>query len=70
MLTIVSYWEMQTKITMMYITSHQSESLSLKNLQTMNAEEDMEKREPSYTIGGNVHGCSHHGEQYENSFKN
>ena len=30
----------------------------------------VEKREPSYTIGGNVHGCSHHGEQYENSFKN
>ena len=54
MLTIVIYWEMQIKITMMCITSHQSESLSLKNLQTMNAEEDMDKREPSYTIGGNV----------------
>jgi len=45
---------MQIKITMMCITSHQSESQSLKNLQTMNAEEDMDKREPSYTIGGNV----------------
>ena len=23
-----------------------------------------EKREPSYTIGGHVNGCSHSGEQY------
>ena len=36
----------------------------------MNAEEDMEKREPSYTIGGNVNWCSHYEEQYGGSFKN
>ena len=24
----------------------------------------MEKREPSYTVGGNVSWCSHYGEQY------
>ena len=27
----------------------------------------MEKKEPSYTAGGNVNGCSHHGEQYGSS---
>ena len=35
-----------------------------KNLQTINAGEDMEKREPSYTVGGNVNWYSHYGEQY------
>ena len=27
----------------------------------------MEKREPSYTVGGNVNWCSHCGEQYGGS---
>ena len=29
----------------------------------------MEKREPSYTVGGNVNGYSHYGEQYGSSLK-
>ena len=29
----------------------------------------MEKREPSYTVGGNVNWCSHYGEQYAGSLK-
>ena len=29
----------------------------------------MEKREPSYTVGGNVNSCSHCGEQYGGSLK-
>ena len=29
----------------------------------------MEKREPSYTVGGNVNWCSHYGEQYGVSSK-
>ena len=29
----------------------------------------MEKREPSYTVGGNVNWCSHYGEQYGGSLK-
>ena len=29
----------------------------------------MEKKEPSYTVGGNVNWCSHYGEQYGNSLK-
>ena len=36
------------------ITSHRSEWPSSKNLQTINAGEGVEKREPAYTIGGNV----------------
>ena len=35
-------------------TSHQSEWPSLKSLQITNAGESIEKREPSYTVGGNV----------------
>ena len=35
-----------------------------------NAGEGVEKREPSYTVGGNVNWCSHYGKQYEGSSKN
>ena len=45
--------EMHIKTTMRYTTSHQSEWPSLKSLQT-NAEEGVEKRECSCTVGGNV----------------
>ena len=44
--------------------SHWSEWLSLKSLQRINAGEGLEKREPSYTVGGNVSWYSHYGEQY------
>ena len=40
----------------------------LKNLQTINAGEDMEKRETSCTVGGNVSWYSHCREQYGDSF--
>ena len=36
----------------------------------MDAGEDVEEREPSYTAGGNVSWCSHSGEQYGGSLKN
>ena len=36
---------------------------------TMNAGEGVEKREPSYTVGGNVNWYSHYGEQYGGSLK-
>ena len=52
------------------ITLHQSEWPSSKNLQTINAGEDVEKREHSYTVDGNLNWYSHYGEQYEGSFKN
>ena len=35
----------------------------------INAREDVEKREPSYTVGGNVKCYSHYGEQYGDSLK-
>ena len=41
----------------------------IKSLQIINAGEGVEKREPSYTVGGNVNLCSDFGEQYGGSFK-
>ena len=35
----------------------------------INTGEDVEKREPSYTVGGNINQYSHQGEQYGESFK-
>ena len=41
-----------------------------KNLQTINSVEDKEKREPSYTVGGNVNWYSQYVEQYGGASKN
>ena len=60
---------MQIKITMKYhlmlvrITT-------IKSLQTINAGEGVEKREPSYTVGGNSNWYNHYGEQCGDSLKN
>ena len=35
-----------------------------ESLQKTNEGEDVEKREPSYTVCGDVNQCSHYGEQY------
>ena len=51
-------------------TSHQLEWTSSENLQTTNAGEGVEKREPSCIVGGNVNWYSHYGEQYGGSLKN
>ena len=51
--TLLIIREMQIKTTMRYI-SCQSEWLLSKSLQTINAGEGVEKREPSYTVGGNA----------------
>ena len=61
---------MQIKTTIRDITSQQSEWPSSENLQTINAGEGVEKREPSCTVGGNVNGYSHYGEQHGGSLKN
>ena len=45
------------------ITLCQSEWPSSKNLQIINAGEDVEKREPFHTVGRNVNWYSHYGEQ-------
>ena len=47
-----------------------SEWLALKSLHTTNAGEDVEKREPLYTVAGNVNWCNHHGKQHGSSSKN
>jgi hypothetical protein len=41
-----------------------------KNLLIVNAGEGVEKREPSYTIGGSVSWYNHYGKQYYSSLKN
>ena len=60
--------EMQIKTTMIYHL-HWSEWPSLKHLQITNAGEGVEKRELSYTVGGDVNWYSHYGKQYGDSSK-
>ena len=40
----------------------------IKKSTNKNAGDGVEKREPSYTIGGNVNWYSHYGEQHGSSF--
>jgi len=61
--------EMQIKTTIRYHLKPNRRLLS-KSLQTINAGEDVEKNEPSYTVGGNANSYSHYGEQYGDSLKN
>ena len=42
----------------------------IKNLQTINAGEEVEKREHYYTVGGNTNCYSHYREQYGYFLKN
>ena len=42
----------------------------IKNEHKNKCSKDMEKREPSYTVGGNVNWCSHSGNSLEFSQKN
>ena len=42
----------------------------VKSLQTLNAGEGVEKREPSYTVGENAQWCNHYGKEYRGSSKN
>ena len=64
--TLLIIREMQVKITMRYHLNW-SKWTSFK---ITNVREGEEKREPSYTVGGNVNWCSHCGEQYADSLKN
>ena len=58
--------EMQIKTTVRY---HPSEWPSLKSLQTINAGEGVEKREPCCIPGGNINSYSHYGRLYGDSLK-
>ena len=60
--------EMQIKTTMRYHLTLVRMAI-IKSLQIINAGEGVEKREPSYTVPGNISWCSHYGEQYEGSLK-
>ena len=42
----------------------------LNLLKTINAGQGVEKRELSYTVGGNVNWYNHYGNQYESFLKN
>ena len=52
------------------MTSRWSEWPSSKYLQTINTGEGVEKREPSYTVGGNVNRYSYYGKKSGRSLKN
>ena len=52
------------------MTSYLSEWLLSKRPQTTNVGKNVEKREPSYTVGGNINWCSHCGKQYGSFSKN
>ena len=69
----MSYGHLRTvyKIqTFKYMCVHQSEWLLPKSLQAINAGEGVEKREPSYTVGGNADWYSHYGQQCGDFLKN
>ena len=67
--TLLIIKEMQIKTTMRYHLTP-VRMANIKNLQTINAGEGVEKREPSYTVVRNVDWCSHYGKQYGGSIKN
>ena len=58
--TSLTIRERQIKTTMKYHFTPVRRAI--KNIQTINVGWGMEKREPSYTVGGNVDWCSHSGE--------
>ena len=61
--------EMQIKTTMRYHFTP-IRMANQKSQQAINAGEGVEKREPSYTVGGNANWYSHYGEQCGDSLKN
>ena len=61
--------EMQIKTTMRYHLTP-AEWPSSKSIETINAGEGVEKREPSCTVGGNVNWYKHYREQYAGFLKN
>ena len=52
------------------VPSHTGQNGCYQEVQTINAGEGVEKREPSYTVGGNANWYSHYREQCGDSLKN
>ena len=52
------------------INTQKSVAFLYTNNEIINAGEGVEKKKPSYTIGGNVNWCSHYGKQYGGFLKN
>ena len=63
MLNIANYQRNANQNYYEITTSHWSEWPSLTSPQVTNARESMEKREPSYIVGGNVNWYNHSGKQ-------
>ena len=65
------HWSVETckSKSQWHITSHLSEWL-LSKKQQICVDQDVKKREPSYTIGGNTNWYSHYGKQYGTFSKN
>ena len=59
--------EIQIKTTRYYLTPIRM--AIFRCLQIISAREDVEKEEPSYTVGGNINWWSHYGEKHEGSLK-
>ena len=60
---------MQIKNTMRYHLTLVRMAVIKKSTNDKNAGEGVEKKEPSYTVGGNVNWYSHYGAQYGGSLK-
>ena len=65
-LSLLIIREIEIKTTMRYHLTPVKMAIS-KSLQTINAGEGVEKREHSYTVGGNLNGYSHYGRWYGGS---
>ena len=66
----VTHYQRNTSQNLNEVPSHASQNGCYLSLQTVNAGKGAEKREPSYTVGGNANLYSHYGEQCGDSLKN